>query len=262
MALKKICNCVPSKKQEDDWKMEQAIEKGYLKENFKLPKSVDLRRDWWPVGNQGSTGSCVGWSTGHSLLRYHMVKAKKIKQDEKISVRFIWMASKEMDEYREYPTTFIDDAGTSLKQALITAKKVGALKADILPFKGKMAKIPESKFKETAAKLKITAYFNLIDRKKDKINMFKNWLAQRGPILTCLDVDSSWDNLMKNGKDTMEKYMKNKDERGHAVSIVGYTPTHFIIRNSWGPKWGNNGFGFASYEYVNEAFKEAYGIVV
>lgn len=262
MGPKRVFNCVASKKQEDDWKMEQAIEKGYLKAHFKLPKSVDLRRDWWPVGNQGSTGSCVGWSTGHSLLRYHMVKAKKIKQDEKISVRFIWMASKEMDEWNDYPTTFIDDAGTSLKQALKTAKKVGALKASVLPFKGKMATIPEGQFLQTAAKLKIKAYFNLINSKQDKIEMFKNWLAQRGPILTCLDVDESWDKLMRKNFDTMEKYVKNKDGRGHAVSIVGYTPTHFIIRNSWGPKWGNNGFGFASYEYVNDAFKEAYGIVV
>ena len=29
---------------------------------------------------------------------------------------------------------------------------------------------------------------------------------------------------------------------GHAVLIVGYNHTQFIVRNSWGPDWGRNGY--------------------
>lgn len=32
----------------------------------------------------------------------------------------------------------------------------------------------------------------------------------------------------------------------HAVLLVGYTPTHWIIKNSWGTNWGNNGYGYIS----------------
>lgn len=28
----------------------------------------------------------------------------------------------------------------------------------------------------------------------------------------------------------------------HAVSIVGYAPTYYIVRNSWGTSWGNKGY--------------------
>ena len=55
---------------------------------------------------------------------------------------------------------------------------------------------------------------------------------------------------------------KKSARGGHAVSIVGYTPTHFIIRNSWGTGWGHKGFAYASYEYAADAFHEAYGIVI
>jgi hypothetical protein len=32
----------------------------------------------------------------------------------------------------------------------------------------------------------------------------------------------------------------------HAVLLVGYNSTHWFIKNSWGPTWGNNGFGYIS----------------
>lgn len=32
----------------------------------------------------------------------------------------------------------------------------------------------------------------------------------------------------------------------HAVLLVGYTTTHWIIKNSWGTNWGNGGYGYIS----------------
>lgn len=32
----------------------------------------------------------------------------------------------------------------------------------------------------------------------------------------------------------------------HAILIVGYTSTHWIIKNSWGPSWGDKGFAYVS----------------
>ena len=256
----RIYNCTPSEDKKDDWQIAKAQRMGYLPKKIVLPEKVDLRRDWWNIGNQKVTGSCIGWATASSLLRYHFTKARKIKPNEKISVRFIWMASKEMDEYSDYPTTFIDDAGTSLKTALKTALKIGALKASLFPFYGRMLTIRENNFLKIAGKLKIKAFSNLVNRKQDKLTMFKTWLAYQGPILTCLDVDSSWENVKRDG--ILAKYDSKHTYGGHAVSIVGYTPTHFIIRNSWGRGWGDKGFAYASYEYAKKAFTEGYGIVV
>lgn len=32
----------------------------------------------------------------------------------------------------------------------------------------------------------------------------------------------------------------------HSVLLVGYTATHWIIKNSWGTYWGDQGFGYIS----------------
>jgi hypothetical protein len=48
--------------------------------------------------------------------------------------------------------------------------------------------------------------------------------------------------IPQNGYDTLFK-------EGHAVSIVGYDANGFIIKNSWGKDWGENGYGWVSFNY-------------
>jgi hypothetical protein len=257
---KRIHNCIESPNQQQDWSLQRARRLGPSARRKNLPESVDLRKPWWNIGNQGSTGSCVGWAFADSLLRYHFVTARKIRKRDRISVRYIWMAAKETDAECKYPTTFIDDAGTSAKAALRVVKKFGALKASVLPFEGGLVKLKEGSFLKVAGRLKLKAYFNLGGKQPGKLERFKEWLACHGPILTRLKCDPSWNKIKKDGK--LQRYDKKKALGGHAVSIVGYTPSHFIIRNSWGTRWGHKGFAYASYEYTLDAFHEAYGIVV
>lgn len=44
---------------------------------------------------------------------------------------------------------------------------------------------------------------------------------------------------------------------GHAVVIVGYNKDGFILKNSWGNSWSNNGyilFPYSDFKYVREAW--------
>lgn len=256
----RVFNCIESHDRHEDWSLRKAKTLGLTARKKTIPAAADLREPWWNVGNQGSTGSCVGWAFADSVLRYHFVKAGKLRKHEHISVRFIWMAAKEMDHKCEYPTTFLDDAGTSAKSALRVVKKIGALKTSVLPFEGGLVKLKESHFLQVAGRLKVKAYFNLCDPQAGKLDRFKEWLAYHGPILTRLRVDPNWNNVGPDGH--LRTYDKKRANGGHAVSIVGYTPEYFIIRNSWGTGWGHKGFAYASHQYVTDAFHEAYGIVV
>src|SRR5262245_15766854 len=79
---RRICNLVPSRDTGKDWTFEAAVRSTAVTAVAAPPASKDLRAAWWTIGDQGSTGSCVGWSSTDGVMRYHLVKAGKIGQKD------------------------------------------------------------------------------------------------------------------------------------------------------------------------------------
>ena len=256
--MDRIFNCDYSSNKENDWIFEDAIAADLFQLEASIPGSVDLRVSWWKIGDQKSTGSCVGWASADSVIRWHFVKAGRLDQKEKLSPRHVWMASKETDEFTFRPTSFIESSGTSLKAALDIARKFGCVPEQVLPFEPALlyAGRPNA-FYAIATRYKIAGYLSL----GTDPDGWRNWLATSGPILTRLNVDDTFLRAAQNdGK--LEDYHSNNTVGGHAIAMVGYTDEHFIIRNSWGTDWGDEGFGYASNGYASAAFDEAYGIFI
>jgi hypothetical protein len=258
----RICNLVPSRNTENDWRLENALASNAIAAPAAvLPPSVDLRAVWWDIGNQESTGSCVGWASTDSVARYHFVKAGKLAQPGRLSPRLTWMGSKETDTFTSRPETFIEGAGTSLKAAVDILRNYGAVPESLLPFHIStfMYLGNENTFFATAATRRIASYFNL----GKNLNDWRTWLATPGPILAGLSVDATWDNATATqGK--LDTFQPNTVRGGHAIAIVGYTADkRFIVRNSWGTAWGDHGFAYASEAYINAAFfNESYGVTL
>jgi C1A family cysteine protease len=255
----RVCNLVPSHNTKRDWSIEDAIASNALGARAAaLPASVDLRAAWWDIGNQDSTGSCVGWASTEGVARYHMVKTGKLDQTGHLSPRCTWMASKETDEFNNRPETFIEGAGTSLKAAIDFLKKFGSVLESLLPFHISTATYQgnENAFYAIAASRRIASYFNL---GKD-LNAWRIWLASHGPIMAGLSVDATWDNATAT-HGNLDTFQANTVRGGHAICIVGYrADRRFIVRNSWGISWGDKGFGYASESYISAAFfNDSYG---
>jgi hypothetical protein len=61
-----------------------------------------------------------------------------------------------------------------------------------------------------------------------------------------------WPKVLK-GSDVIDVPPPNAVEDGHSIAFVGFKEGSgknrgdFLFRNSWGPKWGKNGYGTMSY---------------
>jgi C1A family cysteine protease len=257
----RICNVVPSKGTDNDWSYHDSVSSGGIRAIAAPPPSVDLRKSWWAINDQEDTGSCVGWATADGVVRYHMVKANRLPKNQLLSPRFVWMASKETDEYTDRADTFLEGSGTSLKAAMDIVRKFGAVTETLLPFHivTKMHVGAENAFYAEAAQRKVSSYFNL----RRNLDQWKSWLATNGPILAALSVDQTWDNAAATGGN-IDVFVPNTARGGHAIAIVGYLASgRFIVRNSWGTGWGDRGFGYVTPAYIAAGFfDEAYGVTL
>jgi C1A family cysteine protease len=222
-----------------------------------LPPQVDLRQPWWDIGDQQATGSCVGWATAEGVMRYLFVAAGRLGQADHLSPRYIWMSSKETDMMVSRPETFIEDAGTTLKAAADICRNFGVALETALPFhiSTTMFLGREDDFFAAAAQLKAASYFNAgLD-----LNSWRHAVADGKPVLVALNVDREWDSAADRAG-LLDTFQPNTVRGGHCVCVVGYREDgRFIIRNSWGTTWGDQGFAYASEAYIQNAFfQESY----
>jgi len=190
----RILNCLPSPNQEHDWGMQAAHDSGAVAapKAAAIPAKIDLRNDtWWPIGDQEATGSCVGWATADGLLRWHFTKAGRIVKGNKLSVRYLWMAAKERDEYTDRPTTFIEPDGTSLKAALDIARNYGSCTRRIF------RSIRRCCIRTTSRRSTRSRHACASRRITTSVRLRPTgckWIATQGPILARLDCDKTWMN--------------------------------------------------------------------
>jgi len=72
---------------------------------------------------------------------------------------------------------------------------------------------------------------------------------KKGPLVTDFDVYADF--ITYSGG--IYKHVTGDNVGGHAVSIVGYDDTKraWLIRNSWGQEWGDNGFAWISWDDIS-----------
>jgi Papain family cysteine protease len=223
------------------------------------PDSADLRRPWQTVPNQGHTASCVGWSVAESL-RWYLVEAGRLKPDQPLSPRHVWMAAKETDQRTDYPSTFLEEDGTSLKAGLDVVRRFGAVLESELPWAGGLVAGSPDDFNRSAGSRKIVSYFTLGDDsvpdRSVHFDGWRRWLAHSGPVLVLLQVDKHLETA------TLDTYDEASADGSHAAALYGYGPDHFLLRSSWGPGWGDGGYARMSLAYAARAVIESYGVIV
>jgi C1A family cysteine protease len=268
----RVLNCAPSRilpKDVDPIYRTRAL-------STKFPPKIDLRTAWWDIANQGETGSCVGWAIADSVLRWHFVEGGRLPKEKHLSARFIWMAAKETDDDTQEPTTFIELAITKIEAGLKIAKIFGIVDEDTLPFSPTaMYRGKAAVFYDNASQFKIAEYKSLIGPNDEDLldsNLVCNWLAANnrkggGPIVVRMGADPAFINAKKNTS-VLERFdaWAAANFEDHCAAIVGYyskgDKMFFILRNSWGHEWGDDGYAYLSKEYLEAAVQEAWRVKI
>jgi hypothetical protein len=187
-----------------------------------LPEEVDYRdifNRYFPVfdqGNQGSCASCAGTAM-RQIQEYNDIGFIK-----KLSEQFVYNNREDLSEEGMYMRDLMD-----------ILLKMGVCINDLCPY-GNLNK-PSAKAYQDALKHVIEGYASV-----GSVLELKTALYQKGPCVIAVPVYNYGTRMWK---------QQSGDEflGGHSMACVGYNKDGFIIRNSWGEEWGDNGYCIMPY---------------
>jgi C1A family cysteine protease len=208
-----------------------------------LPPKVDLRPQCpKTVYDQGQLGSCTGNAIA-GAIEFNLLKQNPSTAFTP-SRLFIYYNERVMEG------TVKSDAGAMIRDGIKSVSKQGAPPEPLWPYViSKFATKPPAAAYKEAAKHTVTTY----QRVARALNQMKGCLAAGFPWVFGFTVYESFESpaVAKTG----QVPMPGANEAvlgGHAVLAVGYDDgaQTFIVRNSWGPKWGMSGYFTIPYAYL------------
>ena len=211
---------------------------------YKLPETLDLRDKMQPVKDQGQCGSCYTFSAV-SVLEYH---AGVSISEQKIM---------DCSSSTNGPSYGCD--GGWPENIFEYAKNSPVVLEKDQPYQEQ--NLPCNQTCEGSV-IQVKRYGS-VDKEKDEDSETRipYILNTHGPVSVAIDVGTT--ELLMSYENGTFPGVACGAEPDHAVTIVGYTPDYWIVRNSWSQDWGDDGYfylerdvnacGVASYiSYVSK----------
>jgi C1A family cysteine protease len=207
-----------------------------------LPQKVDLRKQCPKVYDQGSLGSCTANAIG-GALEFNQGK-QHLKEVFTPSRLFIYYNERAMEG------TIESDSGAMIRDGIKSVAKQGACKESSWPYKiDRFRDKPGRPCYAEAKKHQAIRYM----RMNQSLSQLKGCLAEGFPFVFGFAVYESFvsPQVAKTGEVEMPR-AREEFLGGHAVLAVGYDERsqRFIVRNSWGSKWGKRGYFTMPYPYL------------
>ena len=221
----------------------------FAKKKGNLPAKADLRSMFAPVRNQGALGSCSAFAATA------VMEAVSGKKSTRLSPLFFYYAERKAMEEDGRARATRKDTGAFMYLAAETAVKVGTTTEKEVPY---------ADGKEGLGYDATEAHFTAATEHKSKkrarvktLQGMKSALAAKKPILLPIVLYNSF--MTRTVARSGEMPMPFRGEEimgGHAVVAVGYDDEKqaFLIRNSWGTDWGQQGHFWMPYDYFKTSY--------
>ncbi|MEB3103098.1 glucosaminidase domain-containing protein [Ferviditalea candida] len=222
--------------QPDPLDMRDYVYRSTFKTPADLPKQVDLRTQMSPVVDQGSIGSCTANAIVSGLREYLLLQAGKPL--EALSRLFLYWHE------REILGRVNEDSGASLRDGMKVLQQTGVSSELLWPYSKDFRTQPDADAEADAGRFRIREYHRV-----NSMDDIKAALAQGLPVVFGFVVYESLERVGSDGMVSVPDVGKEARLGGHAMVFAGYDDDRqvFIVRNSWGPSWGDKGYCYLPY---------------
>jgi hypothetical protein len=225
-----------------------------------IPERVDPRRSplatqgWLKVENQGSIGSCQGNALSECAEFCHAVETGEVIQISRMAAYIL----------SQMPNNIRRDGGSTLQGGTVAAKNGLPLEAD--------APYPSSYpgWGYITDEIRAKCVYKL--RSHVDIKSAVDGRAFIGSGIGILQIGVSWGRSFEpDSKGCIRNFYPGNG--GHSVTLTGYVPDAdvgqqsgagywFLLKNSWGTRWGVNGFAYVSPSAVDQMLRHQWTVII
>lgn len=220
--------------------IERPLEETFTYSQERLPTEVDLRKDFTMIKNQGALGSCSAFAMV-SIFEYFLKKNDGKEYD--LSELFAYYNARILDNSTE-------TEGTSLYNVIKGMGEKGICLEELCRYKDNEVETPSEEAYEEAKERKVNQALNV----NCNIEDIKAAVAQGYPVAISMRIFDSFSTSTGFIPRPTDEERESKEEGWHAMVVCGYSEKEkiFIVRNSWGKEFGDNGYCYVPYSYMGD----------
>lgn len=213
-----------------------------------LKEVVDMRSMASAIEQQSDLGSC----TAQAIVGAYELLTKRDYPDQyvELSRLFVYYNS------RMIAGVITEDEGAYIRDAIKAVSQYGICKEELWPYKIENFAIQPSIECYNDAKLRTLKKYYRISGIDDILDALNSGY----PIVAGINVYSSFDQItLENSILTMPSDSE-KELGAHAILLVGYDLSRRLVlaRNSFGPKWGDHGYFWIPFDYIEQDLTDAW----
>lgn len=220
-----------------------------LNENY-TPHEVkennfDLRNGFSKIKDQGNQGSCLAFALTSICEYFFNSTNNNINTD--LSEAFLYYCARAKGNKQN------EDSGSRIDYSLEALAEFGICREELFKYDDNIVDLqPDEKAYEDAKGRKLIKAMNV----QCNIDSLKSALSDGFPVVVSVNLYESFNKSYKGF--VLTPSIEEIEERGtmdthtsHAMVICGYNESEkiFIVRNSWGKGFGDNGYCYFPYSY-------------
>lgn len=217
-----------------------------------LPHNADLKSYFPPIKNQGSQGACASFSLT-SVFEYFL--SNEARKYEDMSEAFVYYNARAINGKTN------TDNGATLHDVIRGMADKGVCIEELCKYDpSKFAEKPSKEAYEDGETRKVSSAKTV----PVNVDIIKSAINEGYPVVGCFKIFKSLQNNTSGYVPMPSEEERNDDDGYHAMVICGYNDkhAHFIVRNSWGTGFGDNGYCYLPYSYVRDNDLTRYAVAI
>lgn len=245
---------------------EQPLDDKYVPAAGLKPKdSVDLRPFFSPIRSQGELGSCSTFATV-SMYEAIMNRFSGSKlASANLSEQFVYYYSNVLTGNPEGGSNFFEQLGVLGKHGVCQENLFGYTTENLDKEPSQQAiddALNHRVLKALQIPLRTTG--NAGEILKENHRLLTSALSEGYPVGIALKVYENFGKSSPYINRPDDNDRSSGGEGHHAMVLVGYSESEkcYIVRNSWGEKWGDKGYAYISAAYIEDPEYNSFACVI